>query len=74
MAVALVLGFLSQFIALMLLSCSFMRSMSNSIKENAIYYQQEMDEQEEKLILNPKENNFNENLGPEPAPANPDEP
>jgi hypothetical protein len=74
MAVALVLGFLSQFIALMLLSCSFMRSMSTSIKENASYYQQEMDEQEEKLLVNPEENNVNENLGPEPAPINPDEP
>ena len=54
MAVALVLGFLSQFIALMLLSCSFMGNMSTSIKENARYYQEEIDEQEEKLLINPE--------------------
>jgi hypothetical protein len=61
MAVALVLGFLSQFIALMLLSCSFMRSMSASIKESATYYQQEIDEQEEKLLENAENNMVNEN-------------
>lgn len=60
MAVALVLGFLSQFIALMLLSCSFMHSMSNSIKESASYYQKEIDNQEEKLLLDPAENIVNE--------------
>ncbi len=52
MAVALVLGFITQFIALMLLSCSFMRNMTTSIKENAKYYQEEIDEQEEKLLIN----------------------
>ena len=60
MAVALVLGFLTQFIALMLLSCSFMRTMSTSIKENASFYQKEIDEQEEKLLVNPEDNIVNE--------------
>ena len=45
----------------MLLSCSFMRSMSTSIKENASFYQQEIDEQEEKLLINLEENIVNEN-------------
>ena len=60
MAVALVLGFLTQFIAFMLLSCSFMRTMSTSIKENASFYQQEIDEQEEKLLVNPEDIIVNE--------------
>ena len=44
----------------MLLSCSFMRSMSSSIKENASFYQQEIDEQEEKLLVNPEDIIVNE--------------
>lgn len=51
MAVSLVLGFLSQFIALLLLSCSFMKSMRTSISENASYYQEEIDgEANDKLL------------------------
>jgi hypothetical protein len=51
MAVSLVLGFLSQFIALLLLSCSFMKSMRTSISENASYYQEEINgEANDKLL------------------------
>jgi O-antigen ligase len=47
LAIALVLGFLTQFIALLLISCKVMRSMQESLSKNAVMYQEEFDREEQ---------------------------
>jgi UPF0716 family protein affecting phage T7 exclusion len=47
LAIALVLGFLTQFIALLLISCKMMRSMQESLSKNAVMYQEEFDREEQ---------------------------
>lgn len=49
MAVALVLGFLALFIAMVVLSYSLMRTTLSSITKQGKYFQEEYDQEEERL-------------------------
>lgn len=50
MAVALVLGFLTQFIAMLIISYALMKTMQSSLTKYSVLYQEEFDKEQERLI------------------------